>query len=82
LRLKLTPFKLHWSWFGHITTLPALDTPKLQHCPFDPNSVRWLGLAGVPRSPSSKTPQYSDGTYRPSFHTRLAGYSSYVGGFY
>jgi hypothetical protein len=33
LRLKLPPFELHGPWFGHLTTLPASDTPKLQHCP-------------------------------------------------
>ena len=31
MRLKLPPFELYRSWFGHLTTLPALNTPKLQH---------------------------------------------------
>ncbi len=32
LRFKLPPFELHRPKLGHLTTLPALDTPKLQHC--------------------------------------------------
>jgi hypothetical protein len=40
VRLKLPPFELHRPWFGHLTTLPALDTPRLQHCPRSPFRLR------------------------------------------